>query len=167
MIFTLLVRVTPVRAQYNSLYSLPTVGVYVPFLARQVLNGILNGAFNVPFKGVLVGNGVSNAPGKLPCVLLTETLKVLTALPFTFLSYTDTVSLALRCTRTSKRPAPRTATRILVTLSLTKPFLWLMVLTCMASTMIAIPNVLYMMKTRREMLVEMCLALIPLMETTT
>jgi serine carboxypeptidase-like clade 1 len=40
-------------------------GVYVPFLAQQVMDGILNGSFLLPFKGILVGNGVSNAAGCL------------------------------------------------------------------------------------------------------
>lgn len=51
----------PVRSTCQSLYLL--IGVYVPWLAEQVLDGILNASFKLPFKGILVGNGVSNAPG--------------------------------------------------------------------------------------------------------
>lgn len=39
-------------------------GVYVPSLANVLLNGILNKSFVIPFKGVMVGNGVSNADGE-------------------------------------------------------------------------------------------------------
>jgi len=38
-------------------------GVYVPSLAKLVLNGILDKSFVIPFRGVLVGNGVANSVG--------------------------------------------------------------------------------------------------------
>jgi len=36
-------------------------GIYVPSLADRVLSGILDKSFVIPFKGIMVGNGVSNS----------------------------------------------------------------------------------------------------------
>jgi len=36
-------------------------GIYVPSLANRVLGGILDKSFIVPFKGIMVGNGVANS----------------------------------------------------------------------------------------------------------
>jgi len=38
-------------------------GVYIPSLSSLVLDGILKKTFVIPFKGVMVGNGVTNAAG--------------------------------------------------------------------------------------------------------
>jgi carboxypeptidase C (cathepsin A) len=38
-------------------------GIYVPSLANLVQRGVLSKEFPAPFKGVMVGNGVTNAPG--------------------------------------------------------------------------------------------------------
>jgi len=38
-------------------------GVYVPTLAKMVIDGVLDKSFVIPFKGVMVGNGVSNSVG--------------------------------------------------------------------------------------------------------
>eukprot|EP01125_Pyxidicula_operculata_P009072 TRINITY_DN29_c0_g1_i1.p1 TRINITY_DN29_c0_g1~~TRINITY_DN29_c0_g1_i1.p1 ORF type:complete len:453 (-),score=79.42 TRINITY_DN29_c0_g1_i1:70-1428(-) len=38
-------------------------GIYIPSLAQKVLQGILDKSFVIPFKGVLVGNGVTNGAG--------------------------------------------------------------------------------------------------------
>eukprot|EP01126_Amoeba_proteus_P015877 TRINITY_DN1721_c0_g1_i2.p1 TRINITY_DN1721_c0_g1~~TRINITY_DN1721_c0_g1_i2.p1 ORF type:complete len:438 (+),score=58.94 TRINITY_DN1721_c0_g1_i2:322-1635(+) len=38
-------------------------GVYIPWLAQRVVNGNLKGTFKIPLKGIMVGNGVSNADG--------------------------------------------------------------------------------------------------------
>jgi len=36
-------------------------GIYVPSLAKLVMDGILNNTFVIPFKGIMVGNGVANS----------------------------------------------------------------------------------------------------------
>jgi len=38
-------------------------GIYVPSLAKLVMEGILNKSFVIPFKGIMVGNGVANSKG--------------------------------------------------------------------------------------------------------
>jgi len=36
-------------------------GIYVPSLANRVLSGVLDKSFVIPFKGIMVGNGVANS----------------------------------------------------------------------------------------------------------